>query len=236
MFTKSAHLYDLIYSQFKDYEAEATFIHALIQKWRPGATTILDVGCGTGEHAVRLSRDYGYQIAGIDLEPAFIEIARQKLPSVDFIVADMTDFDLGKRFDVALCLFSAIGYAETMPKLKAALTCFYSHLMPAGVVIVEPWLEPQNFTAGMVHMNTAENEDLKVCRMSRTEVAGNISWIYFEYLVGERDDFTRFSETHQLGLFSEEEMRQAFASASFEVSYQPEGLTGRGIYIGVKVN
>ena len=54
MFSESAHLYDAIYRAFKDYAAEATSIATLVRGAHPTATTILDVGCGTGEHALHL--------------------------------------------------------------------------------------------------------------------------------------------------------------------------------------
>src|SRR5262245_60018902 len=56
MFSASAELYDLIYSQFKDYASETAEIAATIRRLHPSARTVLDVACGTGEHA-RLLRE-----------------------------------------------------------------------------------------------------------------------------------------------------------------------------------
>ncbi len=55
MFTESAELYVAIYASFKDYAREAGEIAALLQSERPGSQTVLDVACGTGEHAQRLT-------------------------------------------------------------------------------------------------------------------------------------------------------------------------------------
>ena len=46
---ESAELYDKIYG-FKDYAQEAEAIHQTIQRFKPGAKTLLDVACGTGKH------------------------------------------------------------------------------------------------------------------------------------------------------------------------------------------
>ena len=75
MYSRTAQYYDLIYG-FKDYSAEAEKITALIREELPTANTILDVACGTAEHAKLLSEQF--EVNGIDLEPAFIEIAREK--------------------------------------------------------------------------------------------------------------------------------------------------------------
>ena len=106
MSSVTAEIYDAIYA-FKDYAGEALKIRQLIAWERPGAKTILDVACGTGEHAKLLSADF--EVDGIDLEPKFVEIARAKNPAGNFSIADMRAFDLKKRYDVVQCLFSSIG-------------------------------------------------------------------------------------------------------------------------------
>ena len=53
----------------------------------------------------------------------------------------------------------------------------------------------------------------------------------FHYLVGTPQGVTHFTERHELGLFTIEEMLGAFQQADLDVKYEPEGLTGRGLYI-----
>lgn len=71
-----AEIYDLLYKD-KDHSAEAIAIHHLIQKYRPGAKTILDLGCGTGDHAIALTK-LGYVVTGLDLSADMIDLARKK--------------------------------------------------------------------------------------------------------------------------------------------------------------
>jgi len=81
MFTESAELYDLIYSSFKDYGAEAIQIATLLRTIHPGCKTVLDVACGTGEHARLLAANHGFVVDGLDLDPQFVQIARKKHPA-----------------------------------------------------------------------------------------------------------------------------------------------------------
>src|SRR5947207_13954595 len=121
MFTASAEFYDLIYSTFKDYSAEVAQIASMLRRVNPRCQTVLDVACGTGEHARRLAAD-GFVVDGLDLDPAFVRIAREKNPAGRFVEADMSDFHLAQRYDAVLCLFSSIGYLRTLDRVACALT------------------------------------------------------------------------------------------------------------------
>ncbi len=148
MFTESAELYDLIYSSFKDYGAEAAQIAALLESIDPVYRTVLDVACGTGEHARLLAEIHGFTVDGLDLNPEFLRIARAKNPAGQFFEADMSDFHLPTRYDVILCLFSSIGYVKTLDRVAQTLRCFRKHLAGDGVVILEPWFPPDKMRTG----------------------------------------------------------------------------------------
>ena len=231
MFDKSADIYDAIYS-FKDYETEATEIHRLIQERKPGARTLLDVACGTGAHLEHLARHY--EVEGLDLEGALLEMARARLPDVSLHKGDMVDFELDKTFDVVTCLFSSIGYVETETDLGRAIESMAKHLEPGGVLIVEPWLEPGVFTDGHLDMTPVDEPDLKVARVSRSSIEDGASILEFQYLVARTDGISHFTETHRLGLFSKEQHVRAFEAARLSVDYHPGGLMGRGLYVATK--
>lgn len=127
----AAEFYDLLYSEEKDYPAEARLLESLIRRACPSASSVLDVGCGTGAHA-RSLLDLGFEVDGIDLEPAFVEIARRKCPEGSFEVGDMTDFRLDRTYDVVTCLFSAIGYVLTETGLHSAIQRMRAHLRPGA--------------------------------------------------------------------------------------------------------
>jgi SAM-dependent methyltransferase len=107
---QSAAWYDRFYAT-KDYAAEARQVTALIHQHNPPARTLLDVACGTGRHLEHLRETFACH--GVDLDPALLEFARQRLPGIPLTHGDMTDFDLGRRFDAVTCLFSSIGYTRT---------------------------------------------------------------------------------------------------------------------------
>jgi ubiquinone/menaquinone biosynthesis C-methylase UbiE len=232
MFSQTPDLYDAIYRSFKDYAAEAEQIAGLLKAIAPNARTVLDVACGTGEHARHLRATHGYEVSGLDIEPAFVRLARNKLPDATFWHADMVDFDVGVHFDVVMCLFSSIGYLCQLDRVERALRCFRRHLAPGGVVLVEPWFPPDAWNPGRIHVHTGESENLKVVRMSHSGVEGRISTIEFHYLIGTERGIDHRVEHHELGLFTTAELREAFRQAGFtSVEYDAQGLTGRGLFV-----
>lgn len=232
MFTETAELYDLIYSAFKNYEAECTALATLIRSEHPGAHTVLDVACGSGEHARLLNERHGFAVDGLDLDPTFVRIARDKLRHGTVYEGDMTSFAVPGKYDVVQCLFSSIGYVSTLDNIRRALERFRAHLAPGGIVLVEPWFAPGVLEEGRVSINTAEASDVKVARMARTEIEGRLSRLHFEYLIGRASGITRASEVHELGLFTTEEMLKAFDQAGLAATHDPRGFAGRGLFVG----
>jgi len=227
MYSKTAQYYDLIYS-FKDYAIEAEQIKDLITQEHPTASSILDVACGTAEHAKYLSNNF--QIDGIDLEPEFVRIAQGKVSNGRFQEADMSDFELGLQYDVVQCLFSSIGYLKKAEQVVDALICFKKHLKPGGLILVEPWFSPEQWNVGSPHVLTIDEPGLKICRMNSSGLEGNISKMHFHYLIGTPSGVEHFTEDHELALYTLEEMLSFFELAGLTVSYDPVGLFDRGLY------
>ena len=230
MFNASAEFYDLIYSTFKDYVAEVEQITSLMRRLNPHCQTILDVACGTGEHA-RLLAAKGFAVDGVDLDPAFVRIAAQKHSAGQFFVADMSDFHLSGRYDTILCLFSSIGYLKTLERVSRALTCFREHLAPGGMIVIEPWFAPGTLDPGRVSRHAAEANGVRVSRVSRTEIEGRLSRLHFEYEITDATGTRRSSEVHELGLFTTAELLATFDEVGLQVDHDPKGLTDRGLYV-----
>ncbi len=235
MFDASAQYYDLIYSTFKDYAGEAAEIARLLREVNPDTRTVLDVACGTAEHA-RLLAAAGFVVDGLDLDPAFVRIAAAKHPGGRFIEADMSDFHVAERYDAVVCLFSSIGYLRTLDRVAAALRCFAEHLAPGGVIVVEPWFPPGALNTERVVHNRGEGAGIRVERAARVSVEGRVSRINFDYTIADGAGTRRASEVHELGLFTPDELLEAFRTAELDVRYDPKGLTGRGLYVARLAN
>jgi ubiquinone/menaquinone biosynthesis C-methylase UbiE len=234
IFKTLAKYYDLLYA-WKDYTKEVETVRELIRthKKSPG-TDLLEVACGTGKHAELLKDDFS--IVAVDLNEAMLRIARRRCEGVSFLRADMVTLDLGRQFDVVLCLFSSIGYVRTPARLKRTLQNFARHLKDGGVAIIEPWWSKANYKVGAVSMNTAGNDDVKIARQSVSKVRGSVSVMDMHYLIAERNKaVTHHVERHELGLFERRETLAFMRQAGLRAHFMEEGLMrGRGLYVAIK--
>lgn len=232
IYSKSAAFYDSIYRN-KNYRKEAQYVHNLIKQYKDSAgLKLLDIACGTGGHIPYLSPFY--EVQGLDQSASMLEIARQRNPKVHFHHQNMIDFSLEEDFDIAICLFSAIGYVVTVPDLFDAISNMGDHIVPGGILIVEPWDKVWEYDPNLLNAAFVDRPDMKVARMCSSRVTGKVSKVSVHYLVHTLGRIDHFVEEHELGIFTPEEYRGAFQAAGFSVIYDPEGVSGRGLYIGIK--
>ena len=139
---RHAELYDLFYAE-KPYAEEVAFIHKCIQAYRPNASRLLELACGTGSHSLLLEK-HGYKIIATDYSPDMLahakEKARKENSNVDFRQQDMRSLNVPERpFDVVICLFDSIGYVATNENIFQVLKGVYQHLAADGIFIFEFW-------------------------------------------------------------------------------------------------
>lgn len=229
-YARSAELYDLLYD-WKDYAGEAERVRQLVARRLPEAASLLDVACGTGRH-LEVLRNW-FTVEGLDAEAGLLAVARRRLPGVPLHHADMRSFALDRRFDVVTCLFSAIGYMQTPEALFEAIATMSRHLAPGGLLIVEPWLSPDVFDTKHISGPTiGQGPEIAVVRMNGGRVEGRLSILDFHYLVGRPGSVEYFTEIHSVGLFTDDEYRAAFVAAGLAVEHDPDGLMGRGLWVG----
>ena len=235
MFSKSEKYYDEIYAVMgKDYVRESNKVNKFIQKYKHSdGNTLLDVACGTGAHAGPLSKHY--KVEGLDLDANMLAIAHRKYPKIRTHLGDMINFDLGHQFDVVVCLFSSIGYVKTNAKLRKGIKTMGRHLLPDGVLLIEPWFGPEQWNVGRIHTLHVNQPELKITRMGYGGRRGLVSTLEFQYLIGTPKGIEHLIERHELGLFTHEEYLEAFRSAGLKVIHNKKGLDGRGLYIGRKL-
>ncbi len=144
-------IYDYLY-QDKDYAAECDLIETLLSVYGSRPThSLLDLGCGTGNHALPLA-ERGYRVVGVDRSEGMLSQARAKVATtaakerVEFYPGDVRTVDLQQMFDAALMMFAVLGYQLENADVLAALRTVRRHLQPGGLFIFDVWYGPAVLT------------------------------------------------------------------------------------------
>ncbi len=101
-------------------------------------------------------------------------------------------------------------------------------------MILEPWITPANFRRGLIGFTLVDKPNLKIARINVSKVRGPVSTLEFHFLIGTPRKVQHVIDRESLGLWTHEEHLEAFRHAGLEVSFDSEGLMGRGLYLGLK--
>ncbi len=137
--------YDELYRE-KDYRLECDVVTEAFGRYGAGAVdSILDLGCGTGGHAIELARR-GHSVTGVDLSADMLSRAEVKAAaagvSVEWSCADVRDFQLHKVFDAVISMFSVFGYLTANADLLQCFRRVRSHLRAGAPFVFEVWFGP----------------------------------------------------------------------------------------------
>ena len=230
LFNQYAKYYNLLYED-KNYQEEVDYIHSLIQRFADTPVkTVLDIGCGTGEHAVFLSQ-LGYHVTGIDMSNEMIAIALSKnIPNTNFLVGNAMDFQLSERFDVIVSLFHVLSYQTTNEHLKEMITNGANHVCANGLFVFDFWYGPAVLTERpSVRIKRLEDEEIKITRIAEPvlKVNENKVDVNFELLIKNKEDkkVTIIKESHPMRYFFLPEIKLLLANAGIELLYAREWMT-----------
>ena len=133
LIAKNFEVQDQFYPE-PDFET-ARFVNAMLTRFG-GASSVLDVGCGFGREAGYLA-GLGYEVVGIEPEPAMLARARSDHPAIEFHDAAMPHFDLGRAFDAAICMGSSFLYLYENEAIHQSLLTLARHVRPGGLLLME---------------------------------------------------------------------------------------------------
>ena len=174
VFEQYARYYDMLY-QDKDYDAECDFLEQVFQAYasRP-VRLILDLGCGTGGHAIPLARR-GYAVTGIDFSAQMLSVARAKSAkarlAIELVAGDVRQVALGQTLDVVIAMFAVMSYQTSNADMAAVIHTARRHLLPGGLFVFDAWFGPAVLIERPADRYlSVENGDERIYRFAHPEL------------------------------------------------------------------
>lgn len=140
LYDEAIEIYDLMnYRTGSNLAAKfANFVEDIFQSHKTSKIeSILDIGCGSGEPTIELSRR-GYNVTGIDINCKAIEYARSKVIKADlpirFICTNLEALDPKEKYDAVSIFFNTINLLGNQKKLLETFKKIYDLLPPGGIL------------------------------------------------------------------------------------------------------
>lgn len=130
-----AYYYDSLMDQ-EFYEDYIKFINDHVANYQ----TVLELGCGTGEIAIRLA-NLGKNVCATDISQDMLEVAKYKC--IDFKAdvmlsrIDMCDFAVDTKLDLILCLCDSLNYVTNIKDVEQTFINVYRSLDAKGTFIFD---------------------------------------------------------------------------------------------------
>ena len=121
---------------------ERPYLEELVRTLAPGSS-VLDLGCGTGEPILRFLVERGLAVSGVDASAAMIALARPRFPQARLLVGDMRGLVADERFDAVIAWHSLFHLPHA--DQRAMFASFAQLLNPHGILM---------FTSGSAHGET----------------------------------------------------------------------------------
>lgn len=217
MFGKYADFYDFLYKD-KDYKGECDVIEEIFNKYSKKKThSILDLGCGTGNHAFILHKR-GYKIVGVDRSEAMLSNANKKFArladkkNIRFEKGDIRNWKSDEKFDAVVMMFAVLGYQLTSEDVLSSLSTVKKHLKNGGLFIFDVWYGPAVLTQKpSKRIKTVDTPNGQIIRKAFSEIdmLKHICTVHYKtsYIKGNRLS-QEIIEDHQMRYFFPEELSE----------------------------
>lgn len=220
-----ANQYDLLYSE-KNYRAECDIVEEAFRRHASQKpVSIIDVGCGTGAHALEFA-SRGYRVTGVDLSQSMLDRAIEKAASLPserrpvFRQGNACDFDTTHRYDAAIMMFAVVGYLTSNAEVLAGLRNIRRHLVPGAPFVCDFWYGPSVLSVRPAdRVRVLPTPEGQVIRAASTtlDIARHTADVTFKLwslqgakLLGET------TETHRMRYFFPQEFAMVLAHSGFE--------------------
>lgn len=224
IFASYGKYYDILYAD-KNYEKECDFLEEIFRKYsKTPSKRILDVGCGTGGHAIPLAKR-GYKITGIDSSEIMINLAKEKAKNagveVDFHRMDVSRLELNRKFDACICMFAVIDYLVENKAIDDALLSIRRHLNNGSLFIFDFWYGPAVLSIlPSARLKRMEKGGVRVIRFAEPhlDILRHICRVnYFLIVTQGRSILEEVEEEHVVRFFFPEEIRYHLEKSGFEL-------------------
>jgi SAM-dependent methyltransferase len=179
-------------------------------------TSVLDLGCGHGRHAIEFAR-HGLHVTAADLSPLLLhqalETAADEGVDISLVRADMRHLPFTRQFDGIAQLFTAFGYFRTDEENYYVIGDAAQALKPGGWYFLDFLNAP--FVEASLQQRTETTEGELLVVQERTIVSGRVN----KRITVHRGDEVEARFAESVRLYTPGQLRAMLETAGFEVEH-----------------
>jgi SAM-dependent methyltransferase len=221
--------YDLLYSNH-DYDGDCALVERLMAKQGFEApVSILDIGCGTGQHTLRFT-ERGHRAVGIDVSGGMLERARTKSRElgldIEFHKQDMREMELDSTFDCAICLFGAFARLYTSQDISIFFHRLGKFLRPGGLMVLD-FVNAEGFIDGHKSWKAIQDDDRHIILLDISTLSGRKARDHHEIYVFEGNFLVdSFVEEHDLQIHTFHDIEEILGKNGYTILYPENSRSG----------
>jgi 2-polyprenyl-3-methyl-5-hydroxy-6-metoxy-1,4-benzoquinol methylase len=177
-------------------------------------SSILDIGCATGDLAIALSKK-GYSVVGIDLDAKMIKIAESKINNdlLTFKNENMLKLDRNIKYDCILCLGNTLPHVPSWKELNQFINLLHSKINDNDFLIIQILNYDKILKDGNITFQTKEGIDFL---FTRRYISININTITFEIEIFDKKTLERHTDSTKLLPIERRKLVDALVTNGFE--------------------
>lgn len=233
LYDETAPWYDLVHDALTDAEADVAFLQDVFARdaTRP-VRRVLDLGCGTGTHAILLAKA-GYRVDALDASEGQLAVARRKAVEagvhVAYHAADIRAPPPAGEWDAIVSLNHSFTYVLDDEAAERALAALAARVPAGGVLALEAWS-----AGGLRPAKTFDRyetpDGAEVVRLMERAVTGGVLYMSVETLVLEGARVARrVRESHRMRARTASETRALVERAGWRVRHVAPGGRSRSL-------
>ncbi|MBN1620065.1 class I SAM-dependent methyltransferase [candidate division WOR-3 bacterium] len=224
-----------ILSAPEDYEEESNLYIRIIEKYKKGIKTALELGSGGGNNASFFKKHYKMTLT--DMSPQMLEVSKKLNPECEHINGDMRSVRLGKKFDL-IFIHDAIIYMTTEEDLLKTFTTAREHVKEDGILFIAPDYFKETFKTQTSHGgHDRKKRSMRYLEWMRDDDPDdNLTETYFAYILkNEKGEIRYESDLSINGIFPKKTWQNLLENAGFKVFFEiiEHSELQAGTYIGI---
>jgi ubiquinone/menaquinone biosynthesis C-methylase UbiE len=229
-YSKFAEIYDNLINEDIDYLSWSNFIKSKCSELNIIKDDYLDVGCGTGNLSINLSRDFKRTWC-VDLSEEMLIIAERKFRDsgikARFVNQDMKSLKLNNKFDLITCALDCTNYLIEDGDLEEFFTGVCLHLKEKGAFIFDINSEYKLKNVLGDNIFTYNSED--IVYLWENTIDNSVLDMYLTFFIKEGRHYERFDEVHRERIYSNEEIESTLKKSGLSIITKMDNYTDTSV-------